>query len=152
MPGNSHNAEYIKLAIETMVLFEKFILMLFIDLHPPQIDNFNLENADKISTRVTDQGSNFVYSLKQKLNKFIDEENSELPNIENFERELDEICDEVREIKDSQNSNTEEVNCGETSIEDDFKQEEGGKIVYIDDIKDNEEENSFTVNSGQFIY
>ena len=35
MPGNSHNAEYIKLAIETMVLFEKFILMLFIYLHPP---------------------------------------------------------------------------------------------------------------------
>ena len=35
MPGNSHNAENIKLAIETMVLFEKFILMLFIYLHPP---------------------------------------------------------------------------------------------------------------------
>ena len=64
MPGNSHNAEYIKLAIETMVLFEKFILMLFIVLHPPYIDNFNLENADKISTRVTDYGTNFVHNFR----------------------------------------------------------------------------------------
>ena len=100
---------------------------------------------------VTDQGSNFVRLFKQKLNKFIDEENSELPNIENVEREVDEICDEVREIKEGENLNTEEVNGEETSIEDDLKQEEGGKIVYIDDIHDNEEENSFTVNLGQFI-
>ena len=104
-----------------MVLFEKFILMLFIYLHPPQIDNFNLENTDKISTMVTDQGSNFVRLFKQKLNKFIDEENSELPNIENVEREVDEICDEVREIKEGENLNTEEVNGEETSIEDDLR-------------------------------
>jgi hypothetical protein len=52
---------------------------------------------------VTDQGSDFVRLLKQKINKFIDEENSELPNIDNVEKEVDEICDEVREIKDSEN-------------------------------------------------
>jgi hypothetical protein len=99
---------------------------------------------------VTDQGSDFVRLLKQKINKFIDEENSELPNIDNVEKEVDEICDEVREIKDSENLNT-EANGEETSIEDDLKQIEGGKILYIDDINDNEEENSFTVNLGEFI-
>jgi hypothetical protein len=82
---------------------------------------------------VTDQGSNFVRLLKQKMNKYIEEDNTALPNIETVDKEVDEILDEVNEIKDIENINAENEEQ-ETIDEDQLKEEEGGKIIYIDDI------------------
>jgi hypothetical protein len=82
---------------------------------------------------VTDQGSNFVRLLKQKMNKYIEEDNTALPNIKTVDKEVDEILDEVNEIKDIENINAENEEQ-ETIDEDQLKEEEGGKIIYIDDI------------------
>jgi hypothetical protein len=78
MPGNSHTAENIKIAIETMVLTIKsfFLKRYYYQLVLLNIGNFALENTDKISAMVTDQGSYLVRLLKKNINEFIVEEDN----------------------------------------------------------------------------
>ena len=49
---------------------------------------------------VTDQGSNFVHLLKQKLNKFIEDENASIHQSKDVDTEINEIAEEITEIND----------------------------------------------------
>jgi hypothetical protein len=97
---------------------------------------------------VTDQGSNFVRLLKQKINKFIDEEdNIDVVKIEEVENEIEQINEELNELKDTELTVHEEEDVEEINIEN-LKEQEGGKLAYLDDVEDDSEENGFLIKLG----
>ena len=113
-----------------------------------QIGQFELINTDKFNSIVTDQGSNFVRLLKQKINKFIDEEdNIDVVKIEEVENEIEQINEELNELKDTELTVHEEEDVEEINIEN-LKEQEGGKLAYLDDVEDDSEENGFLIKLG----
>ncbi len=102
---------------------------------------------------ITDQGSNFVRLLKQKVNTFfIDEkDNVEVTQIDEVEKEIEQINDELNEVKSFALSNDidddadEFVENGEILLKD----QEGGILNYLDYDAD-EQEKTFSINLGKF--
>ena len=82
---------------------------------------------------VTDQGSNFVRLLKQKINKYIEEDNIDIFGTERIEIEIEETNQDLNEINESENLTTEDDEDADDTNEDDLNKEEGGIIPYLDD-------------------
>ena len=74
---------------------------------------------------VTDQGSNFVRLLKQKINKYIEEDNIDIFGTERIEIEIEETNQDLNEINESENLTTEDDEDADDTNEDDLKKEEG---------------------------
>ena len=96
--------------------------------------------------------------------EYQEEENEDLKNIEDVENEIRDIFKEINEIRDSENINNEEIYDldYESFNEEELISEIGGKISYIDDLQDqeddevedegyirNEKTNKFIVNLGR---
>lgn len=102
---------------------------------------------------VTDQGSNFVRLLKQKINKYIEEDNIDIVGTERVEIEIEEINQDLNEINESENLTTEDDEDADDTNEDDLKKEEGGIIPYLDDPEDeNEQEIGFFIKLGILFF
>ena len=82
---------------------------------------------------VTDQGSNFVRLLKQKLNKFIEDDNASIHQSKDVDTEINEIVEEITEINDSENLNLVDEADDSEIDEEKLKKEEGGIICYLDE-------------------
>ena len=82
---------------------------------------------------VTDQGSNFVRLLKQKLNKFIEDDNASIHQSKDVDTEINEIAEEITEINDSENLNLEDEADDSEIDKEKLKKEEGGIICYLDE-------------------
>ena len=96
-----------------------------------QIDGF--DNTEAANSVVTDQGSNFVRLLKQKLNKFIEDDNASIHQSKDVDTEINEIAEEITEINDSENLNLEDEADDSEIDEEKLKKEEGGIICYLDE-------------------
>jgi hypothetical protein len=86
-----------------------------------------------VNSVVTDQGSNFVRLLKQKLNKFIEDDNASIHQSKDVDTEINEIAEEITEINDSENLNLEDEADDSEIDEEKLKKEEGGIISYLDE-------------------
>ncbi len=82
---------------------------------------------------VTDQGSNFVRLLKQKLNKFIEDDNASIHQSKDVDTEINEIAEEITEINDSENLNLVDEADDSEIDEEKLKKEEGGIISDLDE-------------------
>jgi hypothetical protein len=118
-----------------------------------QIGQFELINTDKFNSIVTDQGSNFVRLLKQRTNTNFDEEdNIDVVQMGEVENEIENISDELNELKDSELTNEYEDNDFVYINVETLMEQEGGKLAYLDESEDKNEENGFNIKLGIFVF
>ncbi len=85
--------------------------------------------------------------LKQGTNTYFDEEdNIDVVQMDEVENEIENINEELNELKDSELTNEDEDNDFETLME-----QEGGKLSYLDESEDENEENGFNIKLGIFV-
>ena len=90
--------------------------------------------------------------LKQRTNTYFDEEdNIDVVQMDEVENEIENINEELNELKDSEISNENEDNDFEYINVETLMEQEGGKLSYLDESEDENEENGFNIKLGIFV-
>ena len=91
--------------------------------------------------------------LKQRTNTNFDEEdNIDVVQMDEVENEIENINEEFNELKDSEISNENEDNDFEYINVETLMEQEGGKLSYLDESEDENEENGFNIKLGIFVF